>query len=159
MHALVDDLKESRRGQLVIGALVVVALALILFRGGPGPGMIAAEYQREWDRGNWAAVWQLSAPELRAGDTESDFVSLKQRTRSPDLMGDLERVVVEREESRGDNACVVLRLHLRDAGDRVHEVLLRSVDGAWMVVDPELPAGDCPLILNYVVGLLRDNHV
>ena len=155
MLAQVEDLKRSRRGQLVIGALVVAALVLVLFRSGPGPAMVAAEYQREWDRGNWAAVWELSAPELRAGDTEADFVSLKERIRSPDLMGDLERVVVEREETRGDKSCVVLRLHLRDAGDRVQEVLLRSVDGAWKVADPELPAGDCPLILNYVVGLLR----
>jgi hypothetical protein len=37
--------------------------------------------------------------------------------------------------------------------------LLRSVDGTWKVVDPELPAGDCPLILNYVVGLSRGQDV
>ena len=159
MHALVKDLRNTHRRWWLLGAIVSAAIVLVLFRGGPGPGMVAAQFQQEWDRGKWAAVWELSAPELRAGDTEAEFVSLKERTRSPDMRGDLERVVIEREETRADGACVVLRLDLRDAGERVREVLLRSVDGTWKVVDPELPAGDCPLILNYVVGLSRGQDV
>jgi hypothetical protein len=159
MHALAEDFRTGHRGRWLLGAVVLVAIVLVFLRGGPGPGVVAAEYQQEWDRGNWAAVWELSAPELRSGDTEADFVSLKERTRDPDLTGDLDRVVIEREETRDDSACVVLRLYLRDAGERVQEVLLRRVDGAWRVVDPELPAGDCPLILNYVVGLSRGDRV
>ena len=159
MHELVKDLRNTHRRWWLLGAVTAAAIILVLFRGGPGPGMVAAQFQQEWDQGNWAAVWELSAPELRAGDTEAEFVSLKERTRSPDLSGDLERVVIEREETRADGACVVLRLDLRDAGERVREVLLRNVDGTWRVVDPELPAGDCPLILNYVVALARGHDV
>jgi hypothetical protein len=159
MHALAEDFRTGHRGRRLLGAVVLVAMILVFLRGGSGPGTVAAEYQQAWDRQDWAAVWELSAPELRAGDTQANFVSLKERTRSPDLMGVLDRVVVEREETRGDSACVVLRLYLRDAGERVREVLLRSIDGAWRVVDPELPAGDCPLILNYVVGLSRGDRV
>jgi hypothetical protein len=158
MHALAEDLTKNRRGMWQLGALVVV-IVLVILRGGPGPGEVAAEYERTWDRGDWGTVWELSSPELRGGDSEAEFVSLKERTRSPDLMGDLERVVVEREETRGDDACVVVRLYLRDAGERVHEMLLRDVDGGWMVIDPDLPIGDCPLILNYVVGSSRGRHV
>jgi hypothetical protein len=159
MNGLAEDLRKRQRGWYLLGAVVLAAVVLGLFPSAPGPGKVAAEYQRQWDQGDWAAVWRLSAPELRAGNTEADFVSLKERTRSPDLMGDLERVVVEREEMQGDSACVVLRVYLRDAGEHVREVLLRSVDGAWKVVDPELPAGDCPLILNYVAGSSRVDDV
>jgi hypothetical protein len=159
MHALAGDLTKNRRGLWLLGVGVVVAVVVVIFRGGPGPGEVAAEYERTWDRGDWGAVWELSSPELRAGNTEAEFVSLKERTWSPDLMGDLDRVVVEREETRGDNACVVLRLYLRDAGERVHEMLLRDVDGGWRVIDPDLPIGDCPLILNYLVGPSRGRHV
>jgi hypothetical protein len=159
MHALAEDLTRNRWGMWLLGVGVVVAVVLVMLRAGPGPGEVAAEYERTWDRGDWAAVWELSSPELRAGNTEAEFVSLKERTRSPDLMGDLERVVVEREDTRGDDACVVLRLYLRDAGERVHEILLRDVDGGWKVIDPDLPIGDCPLILNYVEGSSRARHV
>jgi hypothetical protein len=103
---------------LLLCLAVVVAIAK---DRGPGPDDVAVSYEHAWDRLDFAALFTLSASELRDGMDRRQFVAAKRAAYADrsELRGLIGNVVAEDTAVRGAHAIVTTRVELRD-GNVVH---------------------------------------
>jgi hypothetical protein len=129
---------------LGLAGVTVLALVVLLIRDrGPGPVDVALGYEQAWDNLDFAALWTLSAPELRDGRTRDEFVRDKDAayragTHLRHLASDFTAVAVAPDPVDPDHAIVTTAVDLRD-GTRIHDtVRLARRDGVWLVTEYRL---------------------
>ena len=98
---------------LLLCGAVVVAIAK---DRGPGPDDVAVSYEHAWDRLDFAALFTLSAAELRDGMDRKKFIAAKRAAYAErtELRGLVASVVADDVAVRGEHAIVTTRVELHD---------------------------------------------
>lgn len=108
-------------GVLIVGVGIWMIVAVFLQRG-PSPEETALAYEWAWDRLDFPMLWELSAPSLRDGRGQLDFVADKVSAygdRQAEYVGLVEQVMVESMDAGRLQAVVRTRLVLADRATRV----------------------------------------
>jgi hypothetical protein len=122
-------------GTLVLLLCVAVVVAIGTDRG-PSPDDVAVSYEHAWDRLDFAALFTLSASELRDGLSRKDFIATKRAAyaQRAGLRNLAANVVAEDSVVKRDRALVTTRVDLRNAGVVRDLVELVRRSGRWQVV-------------------------
>ncbi len=148
----VDDVKPDGGSPTIVpivlvGVLIVAVgiwmIVAVFLQRGPEPEEAALAYEWAWDRLDFPILWELSAPSLRDGRSQADFVADKAAAygdHRADYVGLIEQVVVESIDAGRLQAVVRTRLVLgpRDTRDDAveeltNELYLKRDGGTWRV--------------------------
>lgn len=101
----------------------------------------AIKYQQAVIGGNYEGMWDLSAPELRDDLTREQFIErARQEAEPPDRMFDWTVL----NEISGEIARAHTLVQLASGGTITHRIMLRDIDGEWMVTAYEPYDGPWP---------------
>ena len=130
-------------GALLLGLCAAVVVGVAKDRG-PAPDVVAVSYEHAWDELDFEALWTLSAKELRDGLDHKQFLAAKRAAYASraELRGLAERITVDDDLVRGDNAIVTTRIAVRDGSVVHNSVQLVRRSSRWQVVAYAMaPAG------------------
>ncbi|MFI5047077.1 MAG: hypothetical protein ACHQIG_08425 [Acidimicrobiia bacterium] len=123
----------------VVSCIILLLCGAVVFAiakdRGPGPDDVAVSYERAWDRLDFAALFVLSASELRDGLDRRGFVAAKRAAYADrsELRGLVENVVTDDVAVRGEHAIVTTRVELHDGGVVHNRVELVRRTSRWQV--------------------------
>ncbi len=92
----------------------------------------AVDFQQAVYGGNYEGMWDLSAPEYRAGLTREQFIERsRQNAPTPDRLFDWTVL----NESEGDIARAHTLIQLAQGGVQSHRMMLRRIEGEWKITE------------------------